>query len=68
MGHDASEHTCADDQEAWSEAVTLVGEILRTVDGDLPDPTNWTLRVSEGKRKVATIEVTACRHRAGRWD
>lgn len=48
-----------DDDEAWSQAVTYIGELLRDIDGGLPHQTEWRLLVREGKRPVADIEVRA---------
>ena len=50
----------ADDHEAWSQAVTLLGELLQDIDGGLPRSTDWTLLVREEGREVARLRVTAC--------
>jgi hypothetical protein len=47
------------DDEAWSQAVTYIGELLKDVDGNLPERTQWQLSVCEGARTVAEIDVSA---------
>jgi hypothetical protein len=49
----------SDDQEAWAQAVTYMGELLKDIDGGLPERTEWKLSVREGGRAVAEIEVAA---------
>jgi hypothetical protein len=49
----------ASDDAAWSQVVTYVGELLREVDGDLPDRTEWKITVWDESRKVAEIEIGA---------
>ena len=53
------------DDEAWSEAIVLCGEMLKDVDGKLPPGTTWDLSVCEGARAVATIKVEAHRNYDG---
>ena len=50
-----------DDKEAWSQAVTALGEMLRDCDGHLPPDTQWGVWVTETGRDVAVIEVKARR-------
>lgn len=52
---------CDDDAEAWSDAVTMCGQMLKDLDGNLPSPTDWMLRIRQGERNVAIIEVNARR-------
>lgn len=56
---EAVEFDLASDDEAWSQAVTYMGELLKDVDGGLPERTRWQLSVCEGLRTVAEIEVHA---------
>lgn len=58
---DALEFELKDDEEAWSQAVTYIGELLRDIDGGLPDQTEWHLTVHEGGRMVCEIDVRARR-------
>jgi hypothetical protein len=50
------------DDEAWAEAVTCLGQILKDVDGGLPGPGQWRLTVHEGPRQVIDIEISAKRY------
>ncbi|MDX6806420.1 DUF6894 family protein [Terrihabitans rhizophilus] len=53
------------DDAAWSEAVTLCGEMLRDVDGNLPSPTGWLFEVFDASGgRIIEIEVRAQRHGA----
>jgi hypothetical protein len=56
---ETAELELADDQEAWGQAVTYMGELLKDIDGGLPNPTSWKLSVRQGSRTVAEIEVAA---------
>ncbi len=49
------------DDEAWAQAVTLCGEMLKDIDGNLPPDTEWNLAVCQAARTVATIKVVAHR-------
>ncbi|MFC5068051.1 DUF6894 family protein [Flaviflagellibacter deserti] len=51
------------DDEAWAEAVTLCGEMLRDMDGKLRADTNWEVIVEDQlNAPVASIKVVANRH------
>lgn len=56
---DTQEFEMKDDKEAWGQAVTYIGELLRDWNGDLPERTEWRLSVCEGPRTVAEIDVFA---------
>ncbi len=46
-----------DDNAAWSELVTLCGEILRDADGKLPPKAQLEMRVTnEAGRELATLQ------------
>jgi hypothetical protein len=49
------------DQEAWAQAVSYLGELLKDMDGDLPHDTSWQVKVSEGEREVAVLNFDAKR-------
>lgn len=51
-----------DDEQAWGQAVTYVGELLCDIDGKLASPARLKLQVDDGSSDVlAEIEVTALR-------
>ena len=43
------------DDETWAQAVTLCGEMLKEIDGNLPPATEWNLEVCQAACTVATI-------------
>lgn len=53
-----------DDDDAWSTAVSSCGDILRDIDGRLPERSEITVRVAdEGGRHVATLRFIGRRER-----
>jgi hypothetical protein len=57
-----TEANLGDDNTAWSEAVSSIGQLLRDVDGKLPPHGLLTLDVfDEGGALVASISVDAVR-------
>ena len=52
-----------DDSAAWKEVVEYAGEMLREIDGQLPNNTDWQLTVTnDGGQPVATVRIQAQRH------
>ncbi|QJP13245.1 hypothetical protein G3545_06035 [Starkeya sp. ORNL1] len=64
LGETTPQHLfLTDDNAAWSELVTLCGEILRDVDGKLPPKAQLEMRLSnEGGKELATLRIDADRH------
>lgn len=48
-----------DDEAAWSQLVTVCGEILRDADGHLSPNAEIVVRVADGARKVAEVRIAA---------
>lgn len=63
--HDATGVDLADDDAAWSQAVVAFGELLRDIDGKLPDGEEITITVvDEAGRPIATLRFAGERSRA----
>jgi hypothetical protein len=55
-----------DDNDAWTEAIYLAGEILRDIKGTPSSDTQWRIDVTnESDQPVATVQVQAQRHQPG---
>jgi hypothetical protein len=62
VGADPEPIELANDDAAWSEAVTLFGAMLRDADGALPSGSEWRLLVFDGNNEeVIRIESRAQR-------
>jgi hypothetical protein len=54
-----------DDKAAWKEIVEYAGEMLRDIDGKLPNNTDWQITVTnDSDEAVAEININARRYTA----
>lgn len=51
----------ADDNEAWKQLVTFAGELMRDIDGRMPNDTDCEIAVREGTRRVGSVKFIARR-------